>query len=80
MKITIEISDELMAQAQHRARGRGVTVDDLVAEGLRVIVQADHGRQGFTLRDASFMGEGLQPEFERSWDRLRDAASRETGA
>jgi hypothetical protein len=45
----------------------------LVEQGLRRII-TDRGRKpAFRLRDASFNGRGLNPEFaDAGWDRLRD--------
>jgi hypothetical protein len=46
----------------------------LVEAGLRAVLKERRGRPQFRLRDASFGGKGLQPEFQQaSWDEVRDA-------
>lgn len=46
----------------------------VVEMGLRRVIEDKPLATGFKLRDASFKGEGLQPEFEgASWDKIRAA-------
>lgn len=81
MKTTVDISDSLLEDARRVADRRGVTLRTVIEEGLRHVVTSERRRPPFQLRDASFRGEGLQPEFEgATWDRLRDAAYGERGA
>ena len=81
MKTTIEISDSLMRQAKAMARREGVTLRTLVEAGLRALIQERKAKHPFVLRDASFRGEGLQPEFRSEhWDDLRDAIYEGRGA
>jgi hypothetical protein len=81
MKTTIEISDPLLLDARHLAAREGVTLRAIVERGLhRVISEAGQPRE-FKLRDASFKGEGLQPEFRDSdWAHFRDAIYEDRGA
>ena len=81
MKTTVEISDALLAEARSTAERRGVTLRTLIEEGLRHAVKTGGRRQRFTLRDASFMGEGLQvAHADGDWERIRDAAYEGRGA
>lgn len=62
MKITLEISDLLIKAAKSAARRQGTTLGALVEHGLRLALDGQPNRPPFTLRDASFSGEGLQPD------------------
>jgi hypothetical protein len=74
MKTTIEISDALLKRAKLLAQREGTTVRALVEAGLRLVLKEQPARTKFTLRDASFGGEGLAPELEgASWERIRDS-------
>ncbi|MBX7245029.1 MAG: type II toxin-antitoxin system VapB family antitoxin [Candidatus Sumerlaeaceae bacterium] len=81
MKTTVHIPDALFNEARRVAQNEGTTLKALVEEGLRETI-ARRGRRGtFRLRDASFKGQGLHPEFEgASWDKIRDAAYEKHGA
>ena len=73
MKTTLEISDPLLKEARKLAARENTTLRALVEQGLRQVV-ASRKEPPFRLRDASFKGEGLQPEFEGAgWDKIRDA-------
>jgi hypothetical protein len=81
MKTTVEISDALLSEARRVAARRGVTLRTILEEGLRQVVKAERGKPRFTLRDASFGGTGLDPEFaDGSWERIRDTAYSGRGA
>lgn len=81
MKTTIELSDNLLRQAKAVARREGVTLRALIETGLRTLLQERKTKQPFELRDASFGGQGLQPEFRgERWDDLRDAIYEGRGA
>jgi hypothetical protein len=57
------------------AARQGVTLQTLIERGLHRVLAETRTSAPFTLRRASFKGNGLQPEFHNaSWDRLRDAA------
>lgn len=75
MKTTVEISDALLDEAKRLATRDGTTLRQLIEDGLRrVLRERKAKRSRFTLRDASFGGRGLTPEFrETSWDKMRDA-------
>lgn len=74
MKTTIDISDQLLREAQKLANREGVPLRAIVERGLRhVIAEADQGTP-FKLRVATFKGRGLQPEFaDGQWEKIRDA-------
>lgn len=51
------------------------TLRALIEAGLRQVLRNRRRRARFRLRDASFGGRGLQPEFrEGDWQRVREAA------
>ncbi len=74
MKTTVEISDGLLRQAKAAARREGVTLRTLIEAGLRAVLQERRARTApFVLRDASFRGDGVSPEFaSERWDDVRD--------
>jgi hypothetical protein len=80
MKITVDISDSLLAEARRVAAREGVTLCALIERGLQRVVAEGKHAEPFKLRRASFKGAGLQEEFrDASWDRLRDAAYLKVG-
>jgi hypothetical protein len=82
MKTTVELSDAALAEARRVAERDGTSLRALLEEGLRrVLAERRTRRSGFRLRQASFKGDGLSPEFEgESWPAVRDAIYRERGA
>ncbi len=64
MKISIDISDAVAKTAKAAAARQGEQLNDLAERGLRMLLR-ERGRSVFQLRDASFGGLGLQPEFRR---------------
>jgi hypothetical protein len=80
MKTTVEIADSLLDAAKKLAARRGTTLRTLVESGLRRVLEEDE-LGTFRLRDASFSGRGLQPEFkDAGWSELRDAVYESRGA
>ncbi len=74
MKTTIDIATDLYNEVRRVAQEEKVTVKALVEEGLRRTLAEHTRRAPFTLRNATFNGDGLQPEFsESSWDQIRNA-------
>lgn len=63
MKTTIDISNALYEEVRRVAQEEGATVMALVEEALRHTLTEHQRRIPFTLRNASFNGNGLQPEF-----------------
>jgi len=75
MKTTVEISDALADEARSVARREKTTLRALIEAGLRQVLRDRRRRSRFRLRDASFGGRGLQPEFpDGDWQRIREAA------
>lgn len=80
MKTTVEISDSLAREAKALAAREKTTLRQLIETGLRQVLRERRTRPGFELRDASFRGRGLQPEFRNaSWQQVREAAYEERG-
>jgi hypothetical protein len=73
MKTTVVIADALFARAQRASRQRGVTMRQLVEEGLHAILQQDAPAR-YTMPDCSIGREGGKfPLAGKSWDEIRDA-------
>lgn len=82
MKTTIDIPDGLLAEVQEIVQRDGTTLKALTLEGLRkVLAERNAPKKPFKLRDCSFKGDGLTPEFEgASWEKIRDAIYEGRGA
>jgi len=67
MKMTLDIADPLLREAEQLAARDGTTLRELVEQGLRQVVE-ERGRKttGFKLRDASVGGNGLTEEFKNA--------------
>jgi len=64
VKTTIDIADALMAEVKAAAAQDGRTVRSLVEEGLRkLLAERAETPRVRTLRDATFTGTGMNPEF-----------------
>jgi len=75
MKTTVELSDDLAEAARRLAAEENTTLRALIEAGLRRILDERREVPPFQLRDASFCGSGLQPEFrDAGWERFREAA------
>ena len=73
MKTTVEIPDALLAAARRVAARDGLTLRQLVEEGLRRVVGDRRKDQPYRMRRAAFRGQGLQPGLaDASWERIRD--------
>ena len=80
MKTTIEIADSLLDQARELAVRENTTLRALVEAGLRQVIDERTSQPPFRLRDASFRGRGLQPEFrDARWESIRQAAYGDRG-
>ncbi|HLZ09705.1 MAG TPA: DUF2191 domain-containing protein [Chloroflexota bacterium] len=81
MKTTIDIAEPLLTRATQVAAAEGVTLRELVEDGLRQVLDEREQRRRFHLRRATFRGNGLQPDvMEGSWQRLRDPAHEGRGS
>ena len=75
MKTTINIADFLLEEAKELTRQEKSTLKALVEEGLHRVISERKTSKKFSLRKASFKGQGLQPEFEsEGWQKIRTAA------
>lgn len=75
VKTTVEIADALAREAKELAARENTTLRELIESGLRAILRERRSKHAFRLRDASFRGNGLRPEFRGAdWERIRDAA------
>jgi hypothetical protein len=73
MKTTVELPDALVEEARKVAAQRGITLHELLEEGLRSVVAAGSGARGrFVLRDARASKGRLRPEYEGNWPAIRD--------
>ncbi|GDY13597.1 hypothetical protein LBMAG53_24750 [Planctomycetota bacterium] len=63
MFITLDLPDSLVAQDRQIAADAGISVDDLIIEGLPEVIarRASLHRQQYRLADGSVTGQGLQP-------------------
>ncbi len=71
MKTTVEIADSLFEEAKKLAEAEGLSLRQLMEDGLRTVIQRRRRRTSFTLRDGSFTGKGIRSEL--SWPELRQA-------
>jgi hypothetical protein len=60
VKTTVEISDQLLAEARLYAASRRIPLRRLIEDGLRAVVQPGNMSKPFRLRDGSFGGRGLR--------------------
>lgn len=75
MKTTVEIPDTILDAARRLAASEKTTVKSLIIEGLRGVLRERGQAAPFRLRDASFQGQGLQPDVaDGTWERIRDVS------
>lgn len=73
MKMTVEISDELLAHAREVSQREGTTLRALVEEGLRTALALREQKAPYQWPDLSVTGLGLAPEIQaETWEPLRD--------
>jgi hypothetical protein len=58
MKTTVELSDQLLREARRAAADENTSVRALIEEGLRAALARRREDRPFTLRQASFKGDG----------------------
>ena len=81
MKTTVELPDALLREAKRVALRERTTVRALIERGLRAVLSHRPSGERFTLRDASFQGDGLLAGRSlRDWEAIRDLAYSERGA
>jgi hypothetical protein len=74
MKTTVEIPDALAKEARAVARRERTTLRALIEAGLRHALRERRQRDRFELREASFGGRGMRPEFAGDFEAAREAA------
>ena len=75
VKTTIDISDDLAAQAKALAKREGTTLRAIIEQGLRMKLEQCSRTEAYKLPDRSVEGRGLQDEFRgKSWEEIREAA------
>lgn len=73
VKTTIELSDELLGQVRALARREGLTLRQLMEEGLQRALEARESADTAPLDFPVYGGSGLTPEFEGAgWERIRE--------
>jgi hypothetical protein len=81
MKTTVELPDALLRDAKRAALKERTTVKALIEQGLRAVVADRKRGGGFTLRKASFGGDGLVAGRSlQDWASVREAIYSERGA
>jgi hypothetical protein len=81
MKTTVELPDALLREAKRVALRERTTVRALIERGLRAVVSSYGPRGRFSLRRASFRGDGLVAGRSLGdWEAIRDLAYSERGA
>jgi hypothetical protein len=66
MKTTFDIPEPLLRDVQALARERKTTTKSLVEQALIRLLDAERDAKPFKLKDASYGGGGLSPEFENA--------------
>lgn len=81
MKTTIDLPNRLLEEAKKVAARKKTTLRELLAQGLRKVLEEQHRPETFRLRKATFQGQGLQSGVrDLRWDRIRDLAYEGRGA
>ena len=75
MKTTIDIADDLFLRSKQVSRERGITLRELLSEGLLCAIEKRSASPATRIKAVTFNGKGLAPEFKQaSWGTIRDAA------
>ena len=82
MKTTIEISDDLLGQAQRLARKEKTTLRALTETGLRLVISGKHLQRPKKLPPLVTFGAGGPTEGFKdwNWNQIRDAIYKGRGA
>lgn len=81
MKTTIDIADDLFLRSKQVSRERGVTMRELLSEGLVCALEKWSATPSTRVTAVTFKGKGLSPDFKQaSWSTIRDAAYEGHGA
>ncbi len=75
MKTTIDMADDVFLRAKRVSQERGVTLRELMTEGLLWAIEKRSAKPTFRFKAVTFKGRGLSPEFQQApWGAIRDAA------
>jgi hypothetical protein len=75
MRTTVDIPDPVFEEAKKLALREGTSLRELVAVGLRMVLNERRVQGVILLRDARVGGQGLQPDLhDAGWEGLRRAA------
>lgn len=81
LKTTVELPDVLLHEAKRMAVRERTTVKALIEKGLRTVIEQRPRRSRFSLRSASFRGDGLAAGASlRDWETVRDLTYTGRGA
>jgi hypothetical protein len=81
MKTTIDIADDLLLRVKKLARQYGITLRELVEEGLHNSLERREHRAPFRFQPVTAKGKGLAPEAQaEGWEGIRQAMYRGRGA
>jgi hypothetical protein len=68
----VEIADSLFEEAKAEAASRGVSLRQIIEEGLRTVLSRREKPGRFRLRDGSF-GPARGTHATRNWDEIRES-------
>ena len=75
MKTTIDIADDLFLRSKQVSKAQGVTLRELLSEGLAYAIERRSSAPAYRVKPVTFKGKGLAPEFKHAaWGTIRDAA------
>lgn len=81
MKTTFDIADNILERTRAFARRRGITMKEMVEEGLEIVLQLREKRETRKIKPVTFKGKGLSPEYQSaSWSDIRREIYRGRGA
>ena len=81
MKTTVDLPDSLLREAKRVALRERTTVRALIERGLRTVIDDRRPTGRFTLRKASFNGDGLVAGTSlRDWETIRELTYSGRGA
>jgi predicted DNA-binding ribbon-helix-helix protein len=80
MKTSFDLSEPLLDEVRALAKQRGTTTKSLVEQALVKLLEEARQVKPFKLRDLSFGGGGLTPEFENAtWAEILEVARERPG-
>lgn len=75
MKITMDLSESLLNRAKLLSQHTGITLNNLIEEGLSRMIEEKDIRKDSHITPVTFKGKGLSREFRHAgWSRIREAS------